>query len=113
MNCIFCKIIAGTLPARLIYEDETIVAVDDLYPKAPQHKLIIPRKHLATLNDVTEEDKQLLGHMMYVAQKLAQKFGIADSGYRVLMNCNNDGGQEVFHLHLHLMGGRLLRWPPG
>lgn len=113
MECIFCKIAAGEIPAKIIYQDEKIMAFDDLFPKAPQHKLIIPRKHLATLNDMEMEDKDLLGHMMFVAKQLAHEVGIAESGYRVLVNCNGDGGQEIFHLHLHLLGGRSLRWPPG
>lgn len=113
MDCIFCKIISGEAKANLIYQDDTIIAFDDLFPKAPQHKLIIPRKHIATLNDITAKDKDLLGHMMLVASDLAKKYNIAESGYRVLVNCNADGGQAVYHLHLHLIGGRSLRWPPG
>lgn len=113
MTCIFCKIVTGEIPAKIIYQDTTVIAFDDLHPKAPQHKLIIPRQHLATLNDMAEEDKELLGHMMYIAKQLAREIGIAETGYRVLMNCNGDGGQEVFHMHLHLLGGRSLRWSPG
>jgi len=113
MDCIFCKIIQNKLPATIIYHDDKVVAFDDIYPKAPQHKIIIPKKHIATINDLKEEDKDLVGHMVYVAQQLAKKIGIAEPGYRVLMNCNADGGQAVYHIHLHLIGGRPLHWPPG
>lgn len=108
MNCIFCKIASGSLPATIIYQDKKIVAFDDAYPKAPQHKLIIPRKHIATMNDLAPADKNLIGEMVLVAQKLAAEFQIDQQGYRVLINCNRDGGQVVYHLHLHLIGGRPL-----
>jgi len=113
MECIFCKIANGTLPANIVYQDKEIIAFDDISPKAPQHKLIIPRKHIATLNDLLPEDEGLMGRMILVAQKLAKDLGIAQSGYRISFNCNKDGGQLVYHLHLHLMGGRSLHWPPG
>jgi len=113
MDCIFCKIAAGKLPATVIYHDKEVVAFDDIYPKAPHHKVIIPKKHIATINDLKEEDKDLIGHMVYVAKNIALEIGIAESGYRVLMNCNADGGQAVYHIHLHLIGGRPLHWPPG
>lgn len=113
MDCIFCKIINKEIPAKIIYEDEQVIAFDDISPKAPIHKLIIPRKHIATLNDVSQDDSKLVGHMMYTAQKIAKDLGIAEDGYRVIMNCNHGGGQLVFHIHLHLLGGRALQWPPG
>lgn len=113
MECIFCNIIAGKTPANIIYQDSSVIAFDDLFPKAPQHKLIIPRKHIATTNDLVPEDENLVGHMIMVASKLAKEYGIAVSGYRILLNCNEDGGQAVYHMHLHLLGGRSLRWPPG
>lgn len=113
MECIFCKIAQSKLPATIVYYDEKVVAFDDLYPKAPQHKIIIPKKHIATINDLKEEDKDLIGHMVYIAKQLAKEIGIDASGYRVLMNCNADGGQAVYHIHLHLIGGRPLHWPPG
>ena len=113
MNCIFCKIAQGEMPANIVYQDEQIVAFDDIYPKAPHHKLIVPRKHIATLNDLAEEDGALVGNMLLVAKKLASALKIADNGYRLLMNCNADGGQVIYHLHLHLLGGRKLHWPPG
>lgn len=108
MECIFCKIATGNAPANIIYQDDKIIAFDDLYPKAPQHKLIIPRKHITTLNEITLEDKNLLSEMLWVTQKLALELEIDKSGYRVLINCNHDGGQLVYHLHLHLIGGRPL-----
>lgn len=113
MDCIFCKIVEGLIPATLIYQDEQVIAFDDLHPRAPTHKLIIPRKHIATLNDINSEDKELVGHMFYVAKQLALDLGIADEGYRTLINCNAFGGQVVFHLHIHLIGGRKMQWPPG
>lgn len=112
-DCIFCKIIAKEIPATIIYEDENVIAFDDLHPRAPQHKLIIPRKHIATLNDLSHEDMQIGGQLLYTAQQLAKQLGIAEDGYRVVMNCNAAAGQVVYHIHLHLMGGRNLTWPPG
>src|SRR3989338_8396462 len=97
MTCIFCKIAKGELNTPFIYEDEKIVAFNDLHPKAPEHKLIIPKEHIATLNDVNDEC--LLGHMILTAKKIAKEIGIAKEGYRVLMNCNKGGGQEVYHIH--------------
>lgn len=112
-DCIFCKIVSKEMPATIIYEDEHVIAFDDLYPKAPQHKLIIPKQHLSTLNDASEKDKNLLGHLMLTAQKLAKELSIDEEGYRILINTNKGGGQVVFHLHLHLLGGRTMHWPPG
>lgn len=113
MDCLFCKIAAGEIPAKLIYEDDYVVAFDDINPQAPHHKLIIPRKHIATLNDVSSEDSALVGHMAITAQKIAKELGIADEGYRLVMNCNRGAGQTVFHIHAHLIGGRHMSWPPG
>lgn len=112
-DCIFCKIVNKEVPTTLIYEDQNIVAFNDLYPRAPTHILIIPRKHIATLNDVAENDAHLTGQLMFTAQQLAKQQGIAEEGYRVVMNCNKGAGQAVFHIHLHLLGGRPLTWPPG
>ncbi len=112
-NCIFCKIISGDIPAKLIYSDDHVIAIDDLHPQAPQHKLIIPRKHIATLNDLMPEDTLLVGQLTQTARHLAQELGIAEDGYRVVMNCNAGSGQTVFHIHMHLLGGRPLTWPPG
>jgi len=113
INCLFCNIAAKKTKTPFIYEDKEIVVFEDIAPKAPNHLLIIPKKHIATFNDVTDEDTQLIGHMMQIAKKEAQKLNIAKSGYRLLLNCNPDGGQVIYHLHLHLLGGRKLHWPPG
>lgn len=112
-DCIFCKIIDNEIPAKIVYQDEHVIAFPDIHPKAPQHILIIPRKHISTLNDLTEEDTLLVGHIMQTAKKIAIDLNIAESGYRVLLNCNEGGGQAVFHIHLHLLGGRTMHWPPG
>ncbi len=113
MDCIFCKIAHGATNTTFLYEDADVVAFDDLHPKAPQHKLIIPKKHIATINDFEKSDAPLAGHLIMVAQTLAKKLNIAENGYRLLFNCNRDGGQVVFHVHLHLLGGRNMQWPPG
>ena len=112
-DCIFCKIAAGEIPAEKIYEDEQVVAFRDLGPQAPTHALVIPKRHLATLNDLTESDAELVGRMYLGAKQVAELDGIAEGGYRTVMNCNADGGQTVFHLHLHVLGGRRMTWPPG
>ncbi len=112
-ECLFCKIAAGELDTELVYEDEEVVAFNDLNPQAPIHVLVIPRKHIATLNDLEPADAGLVGRLYLAATTLARKKGVDDSGYRTLMNCNADGGQTVFHLHLHLLGGRRMGWPPG
>lgn len=113
MDCIFCRIIKKELPAEITYQDENIIAFNDRHPRAPVHQLIVPKKHIATLNDLTENDTLLAGNILQIARHLAKKENIAQSGYRTVFNCNKDGGQEVFHLHLHLLGGRPLHWPPG
>jgi histidine triad (HIT) family protein len=113
MACIFCKIIKDEIAADKVYESEHFLAFNDLHPQAPVHQLIVPKKHIATLNDLTEADTQLVGTLIQIARRLAKKAKIATSGYRTLFNCNADGGQVIFHLHLHLLGGRVLNWPPG
>jgi len=113
MDCIFCKIVNEDIPADIIYRDDSVVAFSDLNPQAPQHKLIIPQKHIATINDVTPEDNQLIGHMVQTAKKIAKQLELAEDGYRLVFNCNAKAGQEVFHIHLHLLGGRAFHWPPG
>jgi histidine triad (HIT) family protein len=113
MECLFCKVAKGEIPAKVIYQDDVVVAFDDINPQAPQHKLIIPRKHIATLNDLQPEDTRLVGYMVQTAAKLAEDLAIADVGYRIVMNCNPGAGQTVFHIHLHLLGGRQMTWPPG
>ena len=108
MTCIFCEIIKGTLPAKIIYQDDKVIAFDDIYPKSPIHKLIVPRKHIATLNDLEEEDFYLPSHMINVAKKIAFDLNIAEPGYRVIINCNEEGGQVIYHLHLHLLAGKKI-----
>ncbi len=109
-DCIFCKIANGDFNTDFIYQDNDVLVFNDLHPKAKHHLLIIPRAHIATLNDFKENDKALLGHMMQTAAKVAKELNIDQSGYRVAMNCNSDGGQEVYHAHLHLLGGEKLSW---
>ncbi|MCA3014555.1 MAG: histidine triad nucleotide-binding protein [Myxococcaceae bacterium] len=113
MDCLFCRIVAGTIPAKRIHDDEHCLGFFDINPQAPTHALFIPKRHLATVNDATAEDRLLLGHLAYAASRFAQAQGFADAGYRLVMNCNADGGQTVFHVHLHLLAGRRLTWPPG
>lgn len=113
MDCIFCKIIHREIESKIIYEDEHVIAFDDNNPQAPQHKLIIPKEHVANLNDLTADKLNLTGYLIAAAQKLAKTLNIADTGYRLVMNCNVEGGQTVSHIHLHLLGGRHMTWPPG
>jgi histidine triad (HIT) family protein len=112
-DCLFCKIVAGEIPADIIFESDDTMAFRDINPQAPTHALIIPRRHVATINDLKDGDQTLLGNLFLAARKIAADEGIADAGYRVAMNCNAAAGQTVFHLHLHLLGGRQLAWPPG
>jgi histidine triad (HIT) family protein len=112
-ECLFCGIVAGRVKANVVYQDDAIVAFKDIAPRAPVHILIIPRKHLASVTDVGEQDRNLVGQIFQVAAKLAREQGIADSGYRIVVNSGADAGQSVFHLHYHLLGGRRMSWPPG
>ena len=112
-NCLFCKILAGEIPADIVYESDSAIAFRDINPKAPTHVLIIPRKHIATINDIDPDDQQIVGSLFSAAREIAEKEGHADAGYRVAMNCNELAGQTVFHIHLHLLGGRSFSWPPG
>ncbi|ACL70025.1 histidine triad nucleotide-binding protein [Halothermothrix orenii] len=112
-DCIFCKIANGEMDTDLVYEDEKVVAFKDINPQAPVHLLIVPRKHIPTLLDLEKSDEELIGHIYKIASKLAREEGIADRGFRVVSNCNEEGGQTVFHIHFHLLGGRNLQWPPG
>jgi histidine triad (HIT) family protein len=112
-NCLFCKILAGDIPADIIFESETAIAFRDINPQAPTHVLIIPRKHIATINEIAEEDEALVGSLYSAAREIAAGQGIAEHGYRAVMNCNEGAGQTVFHIHLHLLGGRAFSWPPG
>ena len=112
-NCIFCKIAAGEIPASKIYEDERAVAFRDINPQAPTHALVIPRTHVASLNEAGEGEEALLGHLLLVAARVAREAGHAEGGYRTVINTNADAGQTVFHVHVHVLGGRALTWPPG
>jgi diadenosine tetraphosphate (Ap4A) HIT family hydrolase len=112
-NCIFCRIIEGEIPAEKVYEDDKIIAIRDISPVAPLHVLLISRKHIVNTLDLQDDDHELVGHIFSVAALLAKKNGIADSGFRVVNNNNAGAGQSVFHLHFHLLGGRVFTWPPG
>jgi histidine triad (HIT) family protein len=112
MNCLFCKIIEGTIPSTRVYEDDECIAFADINPQAPSHVLLVPRKHIGSLAEATGEDTTLLGHLLATAADIARQKGLA-KGYRVVINNGSDGGQTVDHLHLHLLGGRHLTWPPG
>lgn len=112
-DCLFCGIINGKIPSDLIYEDKEMIAFKDINPQAPTHILIVPRRHIQSLSEMTEADKGLTGNLLFAARKIAQDQGISNEGYRVVVNNGQNGGQTVFHLHLHLMGGRPMAWPPG
>lgn len=112
-NCLFCKIIAGEIPSKKVFENDTIFAFRDIDPKAPTHILIIPKEHITTTNDLNNSHKSLVGEIFITAKEIAELEGITDSGYRTVFNCNKDGGQAVYHIHLHLLGGRQMTWPPG
>ncbi len=112
-DCLFCKIIAGEIPATIHYQDDQVIVVEDIEPQAPHHLLIIPKKHLRSALDLTTEDDQLVGHIYRIASMIAQDHGFATDGFRVVNNCNEDGGQAVWHIHFHLLGGRKMVWPPG
>ena len=112
-DCLFCRIATGALAAGTVYEDEALLAFNDINPKAPAHLLIIPRKHISTLNDLSPEDDATVGAMVRRAGLIARDLGYADTGYRTVFNCNEAAGQSVFHIHLHLLAGRPLAWPPG
>jgi histidine triad (HIT) family protein len=112
-DCLFCKIVRGEIPGNVVYQDEDLVAFKDINPQAPLHALIVPRRHIATLNDLTRDDDALVGSMFRAAAALAQQGGYAERGYRTVFNVNREAGQTVFHIHLHLLAGRGLSWPPG
>ncbi|RJR21295.1 MAG: histidine triad nucleotide-binding protein [Nitrospiraceae bacterium] len=113
MNCLFCKIIAKEIPSKTVYEDETVLAFEDITPQAPVHILIIPKKHISTILEIDKDDHELIGHMFEVANTLAKEKKVAERGFRLVMNCNRESGQTVFHIHLHLLAGRAMHWPPG
>jgi histidine triad (HIT) family protein len=112
-DCLFCRIIAGEIPGSIVYQDDRLVAFNDINPQAPTHVLIVPRRHIDSLNEVTEGDDQIVGELVRRAAAIARDRGVADGGYRTVFNTNRDAGQTVFHIHLHLLGGRALHWPPG
>lgn len=112
-NCIFCKIVKGEIPSSKVYEDDKIFAFKDINPGAPVHILIIPKKHIQSVNELEQDHKELIGHIFVTAGNIAKEQGVAEDGYRIVTNCGEDGGQTVPHLHFHLLGGRTLSWPPG
>jgi histidine triad (HIT) family protein len=112
-ECLFCKIVAGDIPADIVYENDSVVAFRDINPQAPTHVLVIPRQHISTINNIEPDDAETAGSLFLAAKEIAAAEGFAEAGYRVVMNCNAAAGQTVFHIHLHLLGGRELGWPPG
>ncbi|HUF46554.1 MAG TPA: histidine triad nucleotide-binding protein [Vicinamibacterales bacterium] len=112
-TCLFCRIVSGELPASTVFEDDRIVAFDDLHPQAPTHVLVVPKRHIATVTDLGPDDDGLVGALVRTAAAIAAERGIADAGFRTVFNCNAGAGQTVFHIHLHLLGGRTMHWPPG
>jgi histidine triad (HIT) family protein len=113
MTCLFCKIVAGEIPASKVYEDDRLIAFNDINPQAPVHVLVVPKRHVATLNDLTAADDDLVGAMVRTAAAIAKERGIDGPGFRTVFNCNAQAGQTVFHIHLHVLGGRAMTWPPG
>jgi histidine triad (HIT) family protein len=113
MSCLFCKIVAGEMRSRKLYEDDELFAFEDINPQAPLHALVIPRRHIATLNDLKASEDALVGSMVRRAAAIAKERGFDGSGYRTVLNCNSHAGQSVFHIHLHVLGGRAMTWPPG
>jgi histidine triad (HIT) family protein len=112
-DCLFCKIIAGEVPGTIVYQDDRLVAFRDINPQAPMHVLVVPRRHIASLNDLSGGDDALVGEMIRRAAALAKEAGHSERGYRTVLNCNADAGQTVFHIHLHVLAGRTFGWPPG
>lgn len=112
-SCIFCKIIAGEIPSKKVYEDDQVLAIYDIEPQSPVHVLVIPKKHIAGVNEIAAGDEAIIGHVYSVISKLVLELGVAETGYRVVVNSGRDGQQSVPHLHFHVLGGRMLAWPPG
>jgi histidine triad (HIT) family protein len=112
-DCLFCRIVRKEIPAKIIFENERVLAFEDIRPKAPVHVLVIPKDHFASLNDAPDGAEDLLGEILFRAREIAREKGIGESGYRIVLNTGRDSGQEVFHIHFHILGGRLLTWPPG
>ena len=113
MDCLFCKVIAGQIPGTIVYQDDRVVAFKDINPQAPTHVLVVPKRHIETLNDLTAADDALVGEVVRRAAAIARERGLAAGGFRTVFNTNRDAGQTVFHIHLHLIGGRSMQWPPG
>jgi histidine triad (HIT) family protein len=113
MACLFCRIVSGEIPATRVYEDDDVLAFEDIHPQAPMHVLVVPKTHVSTLNDLTPDHDRLVGAMVRCGQRIAAQRGQADVGYRAVFNCNAAAGQTVFHIHLHVLAGRALHWPPG
>ncbi len=113
MDCLFCKIVRGDIPVKKVYEDDRVLAFEDLNPQAPVHILVIPKKHISTSLDVTAQDNETIGLMLQAANLIAREKGVAEKGFRLVINCNSDAGQTVFHIHLHMLAGRKMQWPPG
>lgn len=112
-DCLFCKMVSGEIKPDMVLENKELIAFRDINPQAPLHVLVVPRKHITTLNDTIEPDAILVGKMTLAAQEIARNAGVDGSGYRLVMNCNADGGQSVYHIHMHVLGGRHMKWPPG
>jgi histidine triad (HIT) family protein len=112
-DCLFCKMVSGAIQPDKVYENTDVLAFKDINPQAPLHVLVVPKKHISTLNDLRSEDEELVGKLILTATQVARDAGFAESGYRTVMNCNVDAGQSVYHIHLHVLGGRVMRWPPG
>ncbi len=112
-SCLFCKMVSGAIKPDKVYEDDDVLAFKDIHPQAPVHVLVVPKLHIATLNDLKPEHAILVGKLYLAATRVARDLGVAEGGYRTVMNCNADAGQSVFHLHLHVLGGRVMDWPPG
>lgn len=112
-KCLFCKVVNKQIPAKIVYEDDLVVAFEDINPQAPVHILLIPKKHIETVLDLTEKDKDLAGYLFLVAGKIARDIETLNDGFRIVVNCKENAGQAVFHLHLHILGGRRMQWPPG
>ncbi len=113
MDCLFCKIVKKDIPAKIVFENDKVLAFEDLTPQAPVHILVIPKKHIATSLDISREDNSLIGELYQAANAIAKEKGVAEKGFRLVMNCNREAGQTVFHIHLHLLAGRAMNWPPG
>ncbi|MEN2994994.1 MAG: histidine triad nucleotide-binding protein [Thermodesulfovibrio sp.] len=113
MSCIFCKIVKKEIPSKIVYEDNTVLAFEDIAPQAPVHILVIPKKHYSNLLEINEDDKELIGHIFIVIKEIAKQKAVDERGFRVVVNCNSQGGQTVYHLHFHILAGRQMHWPPG